>query len=65
MSNPSQETWKVYGRDASTREDCLIAEFPGEGAARAFLRRQQQKALSQDEARRETFWIVPPQKPAT
>jgi hypothetical protein len=53
--------WKVMGRDTFSREDYLVGEFATEEDARKRMRESESRAAkTQDEALRDTYWIVPP-----
>ena len=53
--------WKVMGRDTFAREDYFVGTFVTEEEARECLReREAAVQTTQDEALRDSYWIVPP-----
>ena len=54
--------WKVMGRDTFAREDYFVGAFETEEEARKCLRDSEAKVeATQDEALRDTYWIMPPE----
>ena len=57
----SERVWKVMGWDTFSREEYFIGAYPDEAQAMAAAEKHAQEvACHQDQALRDTSWVVPP-----
>lgn len=52
--------WRVMGSDTFAREEFVVGEFATKELAQARLAELEQRAASQDESVRDSYWLVPP-----